>query len=61
MSEQIFCQEELKFNRLNLDYIKKNDLRSVFEILMSEPENRTIADVNSLVKIFLNVPLSPIR
>jgi hypothetical protein len=61
MSEQIFCQEELKFNRLNLDYIKKNDLRSVFEILMSEPENRTIADVNSLVKIFLNVLLSSIR
>jgi CRP-like cAMP-binding protein len=35
--ESVFSEEEIRFNRLNLDYIKKNDLRLVFEILMSEP------------------------
>jgi predicted metallopeptidase len=55
MLEPIFSEEEIKFNRLNLDYIKKNDLRLVFEILMSEPEKRTVADINALARIFLNV------
>lgn len=28
--EPIFSEEEIRFNRLNLDYVKKNDLRVVF-------------------------------
>lgn len=35
--ESVFSAEEIRFNRLNLDYVKKNDLRLTFEILMSEP------------------------
>lgn len=53
--EGVFSDEEVRFNRLNLDYIKKNDLRLVFEILMSEPEKRTVADLNTLARILLSV------
>jgi hypothetical protein len=28
--DYIFSEEEIRFNRLNLDYIKKNDLRLIF-------------------------------
>jgi hypothetical protein len=55
MTFQFYTQEERNFNRLTLDFIKKKDLKVVFEILMVEPENRTIADINTLIKIMLNV------
>jgi hypothetical protein len=41
-----------------IDKIKKNDLKQIFEILMILPANRTIADLNTLTKIVLNVIVS---
>lgn len=41
-----------------IDKIKKNDLKQIFEILMILPGNRTIADLNTLTKIVLNVIVS---
>jgi len=47
--------EILSFSKLVVDKIKKNDLKQIFEILMILPANRTIADLNTLTKIVLNV------
>ena len=47
--------EILSFSKLAIDKIKKNDLKQIFEILMILPANRTIADLNTLTKIVLNV------
>lgn len=47
--------EIFSFSKLVIDKIKKNDLKQIFEILMILPENRTIADLNTLTKIALNV------
>lgn len=51
----IFSNEEIRFNRLALDQLKKHDLRILFETLMSEPKHRTVADINMLIKIMLAV------
>jgi hypothetical protein len=53
--DPIFSNEEMRFSRLTLDHLKDQDLRVLFETLMTEPENRTIADVNGLIKIMLSV------
>ena len=47
--------EIISFSNLTIDKIKKNDLKQIFEILMILPGNRTIADLNTLTKIVLNV------
>ena len=47
--------EIISFSNLAIDKIKKNDLKQIFEILMILPGNRTIADLNTLTKIVLNV------
>jgi len=47
--------EIISFSNLAIDKIKKNDLKQIFEILMILPSNRTIADLNTLTKIVLNV------
>ena len=47
--------ETLSFSKLVIDKIKRNDLKQIFEILMILPANRTIADLNTLSKIILNV------
>ena len=49
--------EILSFSKLAIDKIKKNDLKQIFEILMILPANRTIADLNTLTKIVLNVSI----
>jgi hypothetical protein len=56
-SKSIFIEDETRFNRLTLDSIKKHDQRCIFEILMSEPENRTVADINTIQKIMINVSI----
>ncbi len=53
--DPIFSNEEMRFSRLTLDHLKEQDLRVLFETLMTEPDNRTIADVNGLIKIMLSV------
>ena len=53
--DPIFSKEEMRFSRLTLDHLKEQDLRVLFETLMTEPDNRTIADVNGLIKIMLSV------
>jgi len=47
--------EIFSLSKLVIDKIKKNDLKQIFEILMILPVNRTIADLNTLTKIILNV------
>jgi len=47
--------EIFSLSKLVIDKIKKNDLKQIFEILMILPVNRTIADLNTLTKIMLNV------
>lgn len=47
--------ETSSFSKLVIDKIKRNDLKQIFEILMILPANRTIADLNTLSKIILNV------
>ena len=53
--DPIFSPEETRFSRLALDQLKEQDLRVLFETLMTEPSHRTIADVNGLTKIILGV------
>jgi len=47
--------EIFSLSKLVIDKIKMNDLKQIFEILMILPANRTIADLNTLTKIMLNV------
>ncbi len=47
--------ETSSLNKLVIDKIKKNDLKLIFEILMILPANRTIADLNNLSRIIMNV------
>jgi hypothetical protein len=51
----IFSNQEIRFNRLALDQLKKHDLHILFETLMSEPKYRTVADINTIIKIMLAV------
>lgn len=55
--DPIFNKEEIKFSRLALDQLKEQDLKVLFETLMTEPPLRTIADINALIKILLSVPV----
>lgn len=58
--DPIFSEEETRFSRPALDHLKEHDLRSLFETLMTQPSYRTIADINTLIKIITNVPPCPL-
>lgn len=58
--DPIFSQEETRFSRSTLDHLKEHDLRTLFETLITQPSYRTIADVNTLIKIITNVPSLPL-
>lgn len=41
--------------KLSYDNVKDNDIKLFFEVLMVPSENRTISDLDSLVKIMMHV------
>lgn len=47
-----FCLSKLRF-----DSVKDEDLKTFFEVLMVNSENRTVADLDSLVKILMHVKI----
>ena len=54
-SDPIFGDEEMRFSRMGVDQLKENDLRVLFETLMTQPQYRTMGDVNTLMRIMCNV------